>query len=204
VAIDEFQQLNNVTFIFAGSQQHLMGQLFNSPSMPFYRSTQFMKIEPIKHEEYREFICRLFRHGTITISEEIADQMLEWANHHTYYVQLLCNRLYNSGETRISRDTWQIEANKLIRETELVFFSYRDMLTNAQWSLLKALGSENKVFSPTSKDFLEKFHLGTSATVVQSLKALIKKELIFKDYDPKGVSFYSVYDLLFQHWIRNQ
>ena len=103
-----------------------------------------------------------------------------------------------------SRDTWQSQAVKLIMETEPVFFSYRDVLTGAQWTLLKAVASENKVFSPTSKDFLVKFHLGTSATVVQSMKALIKKELIFKDYNKKGQSFYSVYDLLFQHWIRNQ
>ena len=198
------QQLKNVTFIFAGSQQHLMGQLFNSPSKPFYRSTQFMKVNKIAHTEYREFICRLFREGKIKISEEVADEILEWANHHTYYVQLICNNLYNSEDPLITKDTWQSKAIKLIKETETVFFTYRELLTKAQWTLLKAIAWENKVYSPTSKDFLEKYHLGTSATVIQSLKSLIKKELIFKDYKEDGQSFYSVYDLLFQHWIHNE
>ena len=58
VAIDEFQQITkyadgvnveatlrtymqkciNATFIFAGSQRHLMGEIFTSPSRPFYQS----------------------------------------------------------------------------------------------------------------------------------------------------------------------
>jgi hypothetical protein len=112
--------------------------------------------------------------------------------------------LYNSEDPLITKDTWQSKAIKLIKETETVFFTYRELLTKAQWTLLKAIAWENKVYSPTSKDFLEKYHLGTSATVIQSLKSLIKKELIFKDYKEDGQSFYSVYDLLFQHWIHNE
>jgi AAA+ ATPase superfamily predicted ATPase len=200
----KIQQLNNVTFIFAGSQQHLMGQLFNSPSKPFYRSTQFMKLNKIPNDAYRDFICRMFKKGNRRISNEIADEVLEWTNHHTYYVQLLCNCLYSTGELLITRELWQSEAMRLIKETETVFFNYRELLTNTQWTLLKALGSEDKVFSPTSKDFLQKYHLGSSATVIQSLKSLIKKELVFKDFNEDGKAFYSVYDLLFQHWIRNE
>jgi AAA+ ATPase superfamily predicted ATPase len=200
----KIQQLNNVTFIFAGSQQHLMGQLFNSPSKPFYRSTQFMKLNKIPNDEYRDFICRMFQKGNRKISDEIVDQILEWANRHTYYVQILCNCIYSTDALLITKELWQTEAMRLIKETETVFFNYRELLTNAQWTLLKAIGSEDKVFSPTSKDFLQKYHLGSSATVIQSLKALIKKELVFKDFNEDGKAFYSVYDLLFQHWIRNE
>ena len=198
------QQLNNVTFIFSGSQQHLMGDLFNSPSNPFYRSTHFMKINKIPVEEYRGFICNLFSQGKRKISRETADQILEWASHHTYYIQLLCNRLYATGEPLITRELWQSEALKSLREVETVFFNYRELLTNAQWLLLKALASEKKVYSPTSKEFLQKYNLAGSATVIQSLKALLKKEMVFRDYDHDGQSYYSVYDLLFQHWIRNE
>jgi len=199
----KIQQLTNVTFIFAGSQQHLMLQLFSSPSKPFYRSTQFMKLNKIGNTEYRNFIGQLFRQGNREISEEVSDQILQWANHHTYYVQLLCSCLYSTGEPIITRELWQLEAMKLIKETETVFFNYRELLTNSQWTLLKALGTENKIFNPTSNDFLQKYHLGTSATVIQGLKALIKKELVYKDYDENGKTFYSVYDLLFQRWIQN-
>ena len=63
VAIDEFQQIgkydedtveatlrtyvqycSNAHFIFAGSQRHLMGSIFTSPSRPFYQSVTIMNL----------------------------------------------------------------------------------------------------------------------------------------------------------------
>lgn len=41
------QRLKNVRFIFSGSQQQLMTELFNDPSRPFYRSTQLLKLNGI-------------------------------------------------------------------------------------------------------------------------------------------------------------
>ena len=69
IAIDEFQQilkypeqnadawlrsmiqtLGNVRFIFSGSQQHLMAELFNDPKRPFYQSTSFLRIDKIQRD----------------------------------------------------------------------------------------------------------------------------------------------------------
>ena len=64
IAIDEFQQVteyaeqnveallrthiqnvHNVRFIFSGSKQHLMSQMFDSPKHPFYSSTQRLHLQ---------------------------------------------------------------------------------------------------------------------------------------------------------------
>ena len=74
IAIDEFQQiaeypekgveallrsyiqfLPNVNFIFAGSKQHLMQEMFTSSKRPFYQSTQPLTIGPIQQDEYACF-----------------------------------------------------------------------------------------------------------------------------------------------------
>ena len=71
IAIDEFQQiaeypekgieallrsyiqfLPNVNFIFAGSKQHLMQEMFMSSKRPFYQSTQLLTIGSINREAY--------------------------------------------------------------------------------------------------------------------------------------------------------
>ena len=71
IAIDEFQQvaeypekgteallrsyiqfLPNVKFIFAGSRQHLMSEIFLSAKRPFYQSTQIMLLGNIEKESY--------------------------------------------------------------------------------------------------------------------------------------------------------
>ncbi|MDX2431086.1 MAG: AAA family ATPase [Bacteroides sp.] len=220
IAIDEFQQilsypekktdawlrsiiqkLNNVNFLFSGSQQHLMQEIFTNPGRPFFRSTQFLKIGKIPREIYRDFIIRKFEEHKKTLSFEVAEEMLEWADLHTYYVQLLCNRTFLSSSRRIDSDTWKEEANRILKEQEFVFFGYREMLTKPQWELLKAIAGDGHVYQPTSSDFLSRHSLGNGATVLRSIKSLQKMEMVHRETNQDGIGYYGIYDLLFRRWI---
>ena len=221
IAIDEFQQilyypekntdswlrtiiqtLNNVRFIFAGSQQHLMNELFSDPSRPFFQSTGFLKIVKINREQYSAFIRSHFIKAGKQISDEVINSVLDWTDVHTYYVQLLCNRVYAADTNLITQETWKEQAARLLQEQEIIFFKYRDLLTKQQWFLLKSIAHEGEVYSPTSKDFVSKYALGSPATVYRSLNALVEKEMIYSDYNPDGQLFYSVYDVLFRRWMQ--
>ncbi len=223
IAIDEFQQilnypekntdaflrsiiqsLNNVRFIFSGSQQHLMTQLFADPSRPFYQSAGFLKIDKIKAEVYESFIRHHFEKAGMTIGQETVNAILQWADHHTYYVQLLCNRVYAAASGEVESELWKAQAARLLQEQEIVFFKYRDLLTKQQWLLLKAIAHEGTVYYPTSKVFIGKYDLGSPATVLRSLQALTDKEMIYSDYTKEGQLFYSVYDILFRRWMQSK
>lgn len=219
-AIDEFQQilnypekqvdawlrttiqsLQNVVFIFAGSQQHLLEELFANPERPFYRSTQFLKLDKLDRKVYSSYIAQKFREHSRKVDNQTISSILDWTDCYTYYVQLLCNRLYLASEKEIGKDQWKEEALRLLKEQEFVFFSYREGLTKPQWHLLQAIGREGRVEAPTSNAFTTKHKLGNPATVLRSLNSLKKKELIFKETDPDGISWYGVYDLLFRRWV---
>lgn len=198
------QQLKNTVFIFSGSQPHLMNEMFANPAKPFFRSTVFLQLEKIKFDTYQEFIIQKFAEFKTEIRKEIAAEMLDWATVHTYFVQLLCNRVFiNSGE-KVTTESWQNEALKLINEQQPVFLGYRDILTREQWKLLKAIAHHGEAYSLTSKDFIQKYSLGSSATVIRSIKSLFSKSFIYSRYDSDGKLYYSVYDILFQRWIQNQ
>lgn len=198
------QQLKNIVFIFSGSQQHLMADIFLNPSKPFFRSTQFLKLGKIESEIYQSFILEKFGQNNKKISPETVGEILKWTNLHTYYVQLLCNRVFINSDKQVTNEIWRNEALKILKEQEYVFFGYRDLLTKQQWNLLKAIAFEGKVFTATSKDFIKKHNLGSPSTVNRSLNALQKKELIFSQHNPDGKMYYSVYDVLFQRWIQLQ
>jgi uncharacterized protein len=221
IAIDEFQQilnypekntdawlrtiiqtLKNVVFVFSGSQQHLMVDLFSDPSRPFFRSTGLMRLGKLDPDEYRAFVVRHFQNSGREIKDPVAKDMLDWAGNHTYYVQLLCNRVFNTGLKVISDLVWREEAGNLLKEQEIVFINYRDLLTLPQWQLLKSVAAEGLVYTPTSKGFISKYHLGSPATVLRSMKSLMKSEMIYSDHDNNGNLVYSVYDVLFQRWIQ--
>lgn len=198
------QQLKNVVFVFSGSQQHIMEQIFTLPSRPFYRSSLILKLEKINVENYIQFIEKQFKKYNKEISLTSANDIVKWCNVHTYYVQLLCNRAFEVTEKKLKEEIWKEQAYLLLKEQESVFFSIRNMLTKPQWQLLKAIAHEGKVLMPTANAFLAKYSLGTSATVIRSLKSLKNYELIYEEFDENGKKYYSVYDLLFQRWIEGK
>jgi len=198
------QQLKNIVFIFSGSQPHLMNEMFANPSKPFFRSTVFLQLGKINFESYQEFIVQKFSEFKKEIRKEIVAEMLEWTTVHTYFVQLLCNRVFINSGKKVTTENWQNEALKLLKEQQPVFLGYRDILTREQWKLLKAIAYSGKAYSLTSRHFIEKYSLGSSATVIRSIKSLQKKSFIYNQYDSDAKLYYSVYDVLFQRWIQNQ
>ncbi len=196
------QQLKNITFVFSGSQQHLMRDLFSNPERPFFRSTQFIKLGQLGADDYRDFILAHFRKHSRSISEETVSEMLDWAYHHTYYVQLLCNRVYLSATRKISTEIWKEEAGRILKEQEFVFIGYREMLTKAQWELLKAIAADVQVYQPTSSAFISRYSLGNPATVLRSLKALQRMDLVFREYDENSNTFFGIYDVWFSRWLQ--
>ncbi|MBS9525519.1 ATP-binding protein [Litoribacter alkaliphilus] len=221
VAIDEFQQiahypekntdawlrtviqrLQNVYFLFSGSRQSILNELFSDPSRPFFRSASPLKIGKIGQDDYREFVVRHFKKGGKTIEEALVDEILEWAKCHTYYVQLLCNRLYQKPIKKYVRENLQSCADEILQEQEAFFIHYRTLLSPQQWKLLSAIARTGTVYAPTSKAFMSSNHLGSPATVFKSLDALLDKEMIFKEYGPEGEPYYEVYDVFFERWMQ--
>ena len=194
------QQLKNTVFIFSGSQQHIMSELFASPKRPFYRSTSIMKLEKLDFNVYRDFIIAQFKRYNKEISREISEDILVLGDRYTYYIQLVCNRVFAATSKQVTSDIWKQQVYELLKEQEIVFFGYRNMLTRNQWRLLKAIAQQGKVFKPTGKEFLGQYGLLNSASVLRSLHSLIKYELIFRDCDSEGIPFYGIYDVLFQQW----
>lgn len=223
IAIDEFQQiteypekgmdawlrtiiqtLTNVVFVFAGSRQQLMTQLFSDPKRPFYRSTQLLSFDNIPRKDYLDFIISLFRDHKKKVEPGLIDDVLSWARLHTYYVQLICNRMFSGSQRVVTRDVFIWEMNRLLKEQEPVFFQFRELLTKQQWELLVALGLEDVTRGPTSMKFIHKYKLGNPASVLRSLNALEDKEMVYHRMDEKGKKRYYVYDLLLNRWIQSK
>jgi uncharacterized protein len=220
IAIDEFQQileypekntdawlrthiqkLKNVIFIFAGSQQHLLNEMFTIPSRPFYNSATLLKIEKINSKKYKAFILKQFNINGRQIEDPVIDSILNWADFHTYYVQVICNRIFLTGVNKIEDKIWKEEAERLLKEQEPVFYNYRNMLTKPQWDILKATALEGVLYEPTGIEFVMKYSLGNPSSVLRSLEAITRMELIYYDFNEDGKKYYAINDLLFRRWM---
>ena len=215
IALDEFQQITNypeknveavlrtniqravgVNFIFSGSQKHILLSIFSQYGNPFYQSTEMMQLERISETEYIDFIISKFEKGKKKISGSTTAKILELCRLHTYYVQFLCNRLYGLKDSAITESLVRNTLESILKENEPVYINYRNLLTDYQWKVLTAVAAEGNANLITSKDFIAKHNLGTPSSVHTAVKALLSKEMIYKEQDD-----YFVYDVFLERWL---
>ncbi len=215
IAIDEFQQIANypennveallrtniqnildVNFIFSGSDKQLLTSMFTDAKRPFYQSTELMHLEEISDNEYSLFIKDKFKSGSISISDEAIEDILQMTRQHTYYVQYLCNKIYSSDKKNIDSETVKQILFDILLENEKYYSEYRDLLTKQQWKLLIALANEEGISQVTSSSFIKKHDLSNTSTVMRGIKSLLEKKMIYKK-DMK----YFVYDVFFAKWL---
>jgi AAA+ ATPase superfamily predicted ATPase len=215
VAIDEFQQiaeyheknveallrsriqhLPNVIFFFSGSSKHLLSHMFGHPSKPFYASTQFLTLEKINPAAYSKFIRKNFERGKKKISESAVEYLLEWTRGITFYVQYICNLMYDSPHPAINEDIINQTILKIQSENEMLYYSFRNVLTSGQWDLLVALGKEAGIKNILSQDFIQRHKLSSTSSVKTALKALLEREMLIKEGEK-----YFVHDVFFSRWL---
>lgn len=190
------QQLTNVNFIFSGSNKHLLMSMFSDYGRPFYQSSDFMFLDRLDQEVYADFILKQFVRFRRTIDKELVLEVLRNYDTYTFYTQFMFNRIFETGVNNITRDLVEHVKENIMLEREYVYYNYRNLLTDNQFNLLRALAKENGFEKYMSKDFLAKYKLGQASSVQRSIKALLDKEMI---YEEKGC--YKVYDVFFSKWL---
>lgn len=215
IAIDEFQQvaqypeknveaflrtniqkITNTVFIFSGSKKHLLLSIFEDKNRPFYKSTQLIELNKIEKQVYTDFIVNHFSKSDKKISKQLCEQILDWTNIQTFYVQYICNRIFGKNIKQISESLINETFIEVLKEQEITFINYRNLLTDYQWKILRAIAAEGIVKSVLSKNFVTKHKLNTPSSVKTAVDSLIVKEVLVND-----AAGYYVQDILFQRWL---
>lgn len=215
IGIDEFQQISeypekgveallrsyiqflpNVNFIFAGSKQHVMQEMFLSAKRPFYQSTQTLSIDAIHAEDYFHFAAHFFAEQHCNLPKEVFDKMYVEFDGHTWYIQSVLNRLYSYRQD-ITVELVEGAVNEIVAEGEYPYQNLLAAYSSGAVKLLKAVAKEGIVSEINSGDFIAKYALKGASSVNSALKKLINNELIYKT--PKG---YIIYDRFMAIWLR--
>lgn len=220
IAIDEFQQItryaeahnieamlrtyiqrcNNATFIFSGSKRHLMGEIFTSPSRPFYQSVLIMNLKPISVEKYTEFAKMQFDRYGKSIEDEAVVAVYERFDAVTSCLQRILNVLFlkTLPGGKCTCDMVDDAINYIL---DMFSETYQDLLERIpekQREVFIAIAKEGKAKAITGKTFIKKHHLQTSSVINAAVRGLLEKDFITVD---KGV--YTIYDPFFALWLRN-
>ena len=195
------QRLKNTFFIFSGSNQKMMHEIFNNQKRPFYASCSNVNLGFIDENIYADFIRQKFKQHKRSISDECIRVILEFTHRHTFYTQYFCNHLFASGIKSIAKDDVYAAAIEILKLNESTCFQYRSLLTKAQWQLLTALAKEERLQKAHSASFLKKYLLGTSAHVTRGMAALIEKDLVYHNTSVEQ-PYYTIYDKFLMRWLQ--
>ena len=220
VAIDEFQQIGSydeqnveallrtkiqqckqTMFIFSGSKHHLMSNMFNSSSKPFYQSAISMGLEPMPLDTYAEFAIRLFEERGKHIERVVVERVYHMFDGCTWFVQMMMNELFalTVHDELCGMGKLEIARKNVIQAQE---DSYKDLLSNLapkQKLVLQAIAKEREARGITSSTFIKKYNLPSASSVQSAIKPLLKNDLVTQTAD-----VYRVYDYFFADWLANE
>lgn len=217
IAIDEFQQIGDYSeknveallrtkiqkcqkaqFIFSGSKRHMMTNMFNSPSKPFYQSAISMGLDPIPLEVYSEFAIQLFEKRGKQIDSSVIEDIWNRYNGYTWFVQMMMNELF-----ALTEDGAICHVDMIPEAQRNVVMSqesgYKDILSNIppkQKIVLQAIAKEGVANSITSAKFIKKYNLNSASAVQAAIKLLLQNDIITKNENS-----YRVYDYFFAEWL---
>ena len=218
VAIDEFQQIanysdtpnmeavlrtyiqkcNNATFIFSGSKRHLMGEIFTSPSRPFYQSVLIMNLPPISVEKYTKFALMQFQKYGKCIEPDVVGEVYQRFDAVTSCIQRVLNVLFMKtlpGQC-CTLDMVDGAVTYILDMFSETYTDLFDKIPEKQREVFVAIAREGKAQGITGKAFIKKYHLQTVSVVTAAVRSLLDKDLITTD---KGV--YMIYDPFFALWL---
>lgn len=217
VAIDEFQQiakypeknieaqlrthiqkLRNCNFIFAGSERHMMQEMFTSAARPFYHSADMLELKAIVPKIYIPFIAGHFEKRNRRIASDDIERVYNLFKGHTYYVQKTFNEAFADtpeGE-ECTLETIRAAIDNMVASNDTIFREILSNIPEKQKELLYAIAKEGEAERITSAVFIKRHSLTSASSVQSAMKKLLEKDIITEIN-----KVFSVTDKLFAMWM---
>lgn len=197
ICIDEFQQIAEfkdsktfqkrlrsvwqlqkpVSYCLFGSKKHLMNELFEKKSFPFYKFGDAIYLSKIETRDWVDYICGRFEATGKRISKELAERICRQVDNHSSYVQQLAWLVWIHADRTATEQDFEAACRDIIDQNTPLFEKQTESLTTYQMNFLRAVidGVDSEF---TVQEVIRKYRLGSSANVSIVKRALVKKEII--------------------------
>jgi hypothetical protein len=190
------QQHSNICYIFSGSQQHLITEMFNSNSRAFYKMAESFPLDKIETKHYIPWIQNLFRRNNVQLPVELIEEIISRFENHPMYIQNFLFHLWEEPiKKKLSPEIIDKIENSIIGRKDLEYTVLWGTLTINQKKTLKLilLNNGSNLFNA---DSLKSVNLRTASLVTKALSSLINKEIIAKNGN------YQIQDIVFKKWLQ--
>lgn len=171
------QSTDNIVFIFSGSYQHMLAELFDDKAKPLYMLCDKIYLERIYAKDYKEHINKIaYIKWKKHLKPDVLDKILDLTEAHAFYVNMLCDIIF-AGNCLPDLDSvlkaWEkcqdIEQRRIISDIENLAKNQQDVLR------LIAIYSPTE---PTGAQFVKSVGKASS-TIRQCVMTLLQKDFVY-------------------------
>ena len=188
------QHHKKVNYVFLGSQESIIRDIFEKKKSPFYHFGQLIPLGKIPYTDFYEFLSSKFKQ-VCPAYDQITASILEITQCHPYYTQQLAFfvwELYRNPKP--TEDPVEKTVSELIRLHDMDYERLWNTLNKTDIKILIGMASSD--LSPLSEAFSQVYQPGASSTIFSALKRLARDGFILK-----STSGYEIDDPFFKRWI---
>lgn len=200
VVFDEFQEINklngenfekqlraniqfhnNVNYVFMGSKNHLLMNMFRDKSRAFYNVGKTVNIGKISTGEMSAYLKSRFNNSGIKITGETIEYIIDITENIPYYIQFTASELWQnkiSEKGEIKKEDVEKAVNRVIESQTDYYLEIYSNLSGNQKALLIAISKDGgNIFS---KEYMAKHNLSTVSSTQRAVQRLVESEIIEK------------------------
>ena len=195
----KIQHLKNTRFIFAGSERHLLAQMFGAYNRPFYNSTINMTLEQIDINKYTEFAVRLFTQYGKQIDVDTVSTLYKFFEGNTFCLQKMLHQAFaETAEQGIcTMNTINLVLNEILADNEHAYRENLSRMSYKQKAVLYAIAIDGIARQVTGTDFITRHSLGSASSVQAAIRVLLENDWITMQEKE-----YCVADKFFSIWLK--
>lgn len=196
------QKMNNCLFIYAGSNRHVLENMFNSAAKPFYNSAEQIYLDCISKDVYTSFSEEQFAKAGRRISPQAASLAYDLFDGHTYYVHNILHNAFahTNPENVVNEADIDKTLSDVLEDKGRTFASVMNQLNYQQKEVLIAIAKEGKASGVTSVAFVKKHALKSPSSVQYAISTLLENQLLTYE-NKERTKVYSVADRFLAMWI---
>lgn len=191
-----FQTHKNVSYVFIGSKESVVRDIFMGRKNPFYKFGRQKVLNKIPEKEFRDFIISRFKTAAIDISNIVDDIML-YTQYHPHYTQQLCHEIFIlADKNKVAKGIIQQAIEQIVNDHSADYGKLWNKLNNTERKLVIGISFGNH--APTSHKFLSTYGIRSASTAGSAVDRLLNDGVLVRKND----AIIDVEDIFWREWLK--
>ena len=184
----------NISYIFSGSQKHILIEMFDSAKRAFYKMARSYPLENIEIQHYIDWAQKLFKKKRVNVDKDIITDIVERCDYQPMYIQQFLFDLWRSDSANLAAlDKIQKSISSSQKDQFIVLWNLFTQNQKKALRLLVETGGEGIY----AAEQLQRVGFNSGSVLQRALMSLVEKEILSKN------GTFQFQDAMLKKWVQS-